>query len=132
MQEEHGASILVVEDDGDVRDTVSAMLENTGFEVETSATGHEAMQHLDNKDFDLLVTDIGLPDGLSGIDVVRHARHRQPELRCLFISGAWTPVVCDPELDDFIAKPFRLTDLVGCVMKVLHGNIPYPRLDIAR
>ena len=42
------------------------------------------------------------------------------------------PVVCDPELDDFVAKPFRPFELLGCVWKVLRGNQPYPRLDIAR
>jgi DNA-binding response OmpR family regulator len=40
-------------------------------------------------------------------------------------------VICDPELDDFVAKPFRPFELLGCVWKVLRGNVPYPRLAIA-
>jgi DNA-binding response OmpR family regulator len=49
----------------------------------------------------------------------------------LFISGSADPVVCDPELDDFVAKPFRPFELLGCVWKVLRGNLPNPRINVA-
>jgi DNA-binding response OmpR family regulator len=40
-------------------------------------------------------------------------------------------VVGEPALDDFVAKPFRPFELLGCVWKVLRGKLPYPRLDVA-
>jgi DNA-binding response OmpR family regulator len=125
-------TILVVEDDDDVRDAICGVLTDAGFVVETAATGWEAIAHLDERAFDLVVVDIQLPGGLNGLQMARHVRSRQPELKCLFISGGSTPVVCDPRLDDFVGKPFRPSELIGVVWKVLRGNLPNPRLDIAR
>jgi DNA-binding response OmpR family regulator len=78
-----------------------------------------------------MVTDIGLPGGLDGLQTARCARVKHPELKCLFISGRHEPVVCDRERDDFMAKPFRRPELLGCVWKVLRGNFPRPRLAVA-
>jgi DNA-binding response OmpR family regulator len=125
-------AILVVEDDNDLRDTICALLTETGFTVETAVTGWEAIAIIDEKPFDMLVTDVQLPGGLDGLQMTRHIRLRHPSLKCLFISGTASPVVCDPELDDFVAKPFRPLELLGCIWKVLRGNVPNPRLDIAR
>jgi DNA-binding response OmpR family regulator len=127
-----GPAILVLEDDDQLRDLISEVLGEAGFEVVTAATGWEAVALIEEHPFDLVVADIGLPGGLDGLDMARHMRTRYPALKCLFISGAREPVVCDPELDDFVAKPFRPFELLGCVWKVLRGNQPYPRLDIAR
>jgi DNA-binding response OmpR family regulator len=127
-----GLAILVLDDDDQVRETISTVLGEAGFEITTAATGWEAVALIEEKPFDLVVADIQLPGGLDGLDMARHVRLRHPALKCLFISGARDPVVCDPELDDFVAKPFRPHELLGCVWKVLRGNQPYPRLDIAR
>lgn len=124
-------AILVVEDDEDVRATISHMLKGSGFQVETATTGLEALAIIDKRPFDLMVADIALPGGLSGLEMTRCARANHPALKCLFISGQRAPVVCDPKLDDFIAKPFQAFELIGCVWKVLRGNEPPPRLDIA-
>ena len=124
-------AILVLEDDASVRETLSAVLTDAGFRVETAATGWEAIALIDQHPFDMVVADIGLPGGLNGLQTARHARERHPRLKCLFISGQRAPVVCDPVLDDFVAKPFRPFELLGCVWKVLRGNQPYPRLEIA-
>ena len=128
---EANAAILVVEDDGEVRDTISAMLAETGFRVETAATAWEAIAMIDEKPFDMVVVDIRLPGGLDGLQMAQHARLRHPALKCLFISGKAEPIVCDPALDDFVSKLFRSFELIGCVWKVLQGNLPHPRLDIA-
>ena len=125
-------AILVVEDDDDVRETISAMLIETGFRVDTAATGWEAIALIEEKPFDMVVADIRLPGGLDGLQMARHVRERHPDLKCLFISGEAAPIVCDPMLDDFVAKPFRPFELLGCVWKVLRGNLPNPRLDVAR
>lgn len=129
---ENGPAILVLEDDDNVRETIGTLLSDAGFRVETAATGWEAIALIEERPFDLVVADISLPGGLSGLQMAQHVRSRHPQLKCLFISGQADPVVCDPVLDDFIAKPFRPFELLGCVWKVLRGNIPYPRLDVAK
>jgi CheY-like chemotaxis protein len=129
---EQAPAILVVEDDDGVRDVISQVLVDAGFEVETAATGWEAIARIEEQPFDIVVADIRLPGGLDGLEMARHVRARHPTLKCLFISGAVDPVICDPVLDDFVAKPFRPFELLGCVWKVLRGNLPYPHLDIAQ
>ncbi|HEV2186690.1 MAG TPA: response regulator [Stellaceae bacterium] len=129
---EHSPAILVVEDDPDVRRTISDMLTGSGFQVETVGTGLEALAIIEERPFDLLVADIQLPGGISGLAMTQCARIRHPALKCLFISGQRAPVVCDPELDDFMAKPFRAYELIGCVWKVLRGNLPRPRVERCR
>jgi DNA-binding response OmpR family regulator len=127
-----GPAILIIDDDRDIREMIESVLADAGFEVTTAATAWEAVALVEEKQFDLLVADIKLPGGLNGLQMAQHMRARHPRLKCLFVSGAHDPMICDPELDDFVAKPFRPFELLGCVWKILRGNIPYPRLAVAR
>ena len=127
----HGPAILVVEDDDEVRQVISDTLMSRGFRVRTAATASEALAIVEEQNFDLVVADIRLPGGLDGLQMAQQVRSRHPLLKCLFISGQGDPIVCDPELDDFVAKPFRPVELLGCVWKALHGNLPRPRLEVA-
>jgi DNA-binding response OmpR family regulator len=129
---EQTPEILVVEDDDDVRDAIREMLLGSGFHVQTAGTGLEALALIDEHPFDMLIADIGLPGGISGIEMTQCARARHPALKCLFISGRRDPIVVDPELDDFMGKPFQAYELIGTVWKVLRGSLPRARVDIAR
>ncbi len=129
---EQAPAILVVDDDDDIRDTIREVLFGGGFQVWTAATGSEALVLIDQHRLDMLIADIQLPGGINGLELTQCARVRHPMLKCLFISGGRAPVVCDPKLDDFMAKPFQPYELIGCVWKVLRGNLPNPRLDIVR
>lgn len=129
---EQARSILVVDDEPGVCRIIADLLSEAGFRVEIAHTGVEALAVIERSPIDLVVADIRLPGGPSGLEMARAARQRRAGLRCLFISGQFEPVVCDPEFDEFIAKPFLPSELLGCVLKVLQGNRPYPRLAIAR
>ena len=126
-----GKRILVVEDDDEVRDMLSVLLSESGFQVRTATTGQEALAMLDEQPVDMMIADIGLPGGVNGLQMAKTARSRHPALKCLFISGQREPIVCDPRLDDFVSKPFRPFELLGCVWKVLRGNLPQPRVRVA-
>ncbi|HEY6432802.1 MAG TPA: ATP-binding protein [Acetobacteraceae bacterium] len=82
-------TVLVVEDDADVRDLVLAQLQDLGYQVLAAANGPEALQLLDNggPDIDLLLTDVIMPGGLSGVELVLAARQRRPALRAALTSG---------------------------------------------
>ena len=124
-------AILVLEDEDDVREMIEIVLTDAGLDVTTAATAWEAVAFIDEKPFDLMVADIKLPGRLNGLQLAQHVRAQHPGLKCLFISGTHDPVICDPELDDFVAKPFRPFELLGCVWKVLRGNVPYPRIAVS-
>jgi DNA-binding response OmpR family regulator len=111
--------ILVVEDHHDGREFLRQLLIADGHRVEVVATYDGAMRWLSGPDpppFDVLLTDIGLPDG-SGWDLVTLVRNQWPMLRVGVVTG-WEPTVLGPgrESADFILrKPFRATELLSLV-----------------
>jgi len=108
-------SVLVVEDDATVRETITASLTAHGFAVEEAATAGEAMTKLAGFAYDGLVVDLRLPDG-DGIQVLEDARHRYSELRAVVISGVGgvddAVTAIKTGASDFLLKPFQLTQLV--------------------
>jgi DNA-binding response OmpR family regulator len=111
--------VLIIDDDDDVRSLIEATLSKAGIDVASAADGAVAIDMLECEGFDLMITDLWLRSEIDGIETVRRARARHPELRSLFISGCADPAVDDPELDDFVSKPFNLVELLGCVWELL-------------
>ena len=108
--------VLLVEDHADSREFMQALLESDGHDVEAVTTVEDAMARLgDAADptFDVLVTDIGLPDG-SGWDLVTHARSRWPGLRIGVVTG-WEPRGNTEATDFLLRKPVRTSDLLAQV-----------------
>ncbi len=117
------ASILVVEDNDDVRAfTVEALL-HYGFNVIEAANASEALRVLESKSaIDLLFTDIGLP-GLNGRELVSTVQRKYPNIRILFTSGyAQMPSPTSshwlPEIP-LLSKPFTQSQLYEGVLRVL-------------
>lgn len=79
-------TILYVEDSEDLRDTIAMLLESPGREVSTCASGEEALAAFAEKDYDILVTDVGLP-GLSGTDLARKLLAQKPDRWVVLCSG---------------------------------------------
>lgn len=106
--------ILLVEDHTDSREFMQALLETDGHKVESVKTVEEARDRLDRESgayLEVLVTDIGLPDG-SGWDLVAFARARRPALRIGVVTG-WEPRnEQDPACDFTLRKPVGAEDLL--------------------
>ncbi len=114
-------SILLVEDDARVRSVTSKILSRSGYGVqmvETVAEAQRVMAH--GFSFNLLITDIHLPDG-NGVALAVDIRNRRPELPILFISGDVDVEmkVSRVEGSRFLRKPFKSTDLLVSVEEVL-------------
>src|SRR5258707_6484835 len=114
---QHGARpprrILLVEDHVDSREFMQQLLESDGHHVHSVRSLEEARARLDDDTFDLdvLVTDIGLPDG-SGWDLVAFARKKRPSLRIGVVTG-WEPRnEQDPACDFTLRKPVGAADLL--------------------
>ncbi len=115
--------VLVVDDDKDVRELVETILRNAGFAVTSVADGAAALAIIERQAVDLAVVDMRLPGGLNGLETVRRARARQPDLKALFISGVEPmPSRRDPDRDDFVSKPFSGGEFLGCVFELLVRN----------
>ena len=123
--ERGNATILVVEDDPNVREMVVGMLSNFGYRPLVARTGPEALAILQNEaTVDLLLTDVVMPAGMSGTDLARRAQRLRPELKILLTSG-YTGVEPDPggvgEFA-FIAKPYRGRMLGTKLKEILVGD----------
>ena len=125
------ATILVVEDDADVRKLVVMLLLQLGhdtLEAEDSAAALTLLE--ENPHIDVLFTDIVLPGGTSGIELAETAQRRSPHLKIVYSSG-----YPDGELPDFfslkmqpnfIRKPYRKADLAE-TLEALLGDLPRDR-----
>lgn len=129
------ARLLLLEDDPAIARTVAYALERDGLTVTHSLLVHDARQQLQSARFDLLVLDVGLPDG-SGLDLLRDVRNTAPTaaLPVLMLSAHGEEIdrVLGLELgaDDYLTKPFSPRELAARVKALLrraghghgHGN----------
>lgn len=116
-------NILVVDDEEVMRDFLQDVLES--FDVELACDGEEAISKLDEKKYDLIITDMKMP-GKSGEDVVRFARERYPDAKIIIISGYSTLSSVSNALkcgvNAFLAKPFTIKQIRTEVAKSLSAG----------
>lgn len=122
-----GETILLVEDDPDVRELISAMLESLGYSVIEAETPSAALKKLDlNIGADLLLTDVILPGGINGYELSQHLKHQFPDLKVLYISGYTEDAIMthgnvDPGVK-LLQKPFRKIDLSRAIRKTIDSS----------
>lgn len=116
------ASILVVDDDPEIRRLLSRFLTEQGFKVSAAGSRAEFDQRLTDGQFDLVILDVMLPDG-SGLDICRGLRSRNPEICIILVTALKEEVdrIVGLELgaDDYIGKPFSPRELVARIRAVL-------------
>jgi len=119
-----GATILIIEDEEDVRFVSTSILEKAGFNVLLASEGLEGIElfHTKHKEIDLVLLDCSLPY-LSGTEIYQEMRTIEPELPVLFYSG-FEKSIAIPELAthlniNFIQKPTQAEDLIKRVNEVL-------------
>lgn len=118
-------SILLVEDEENLHETLKLNLELEGFEVTSAYNGNTALQRIQTEYFDLVVMDIMLPE-VDGIHVIETIRIQNNEVPILILSAKNTSV--DRVLglkkgaDDYLTKPFNLEELLLRVQKLINKN----------
>ena len=129
------ASILVIDDEEDVRDVLRMVLESAGYEVNVAANGNDAMELQRRTPSDLIITDIIMPDK-DGVTTIKELRQAFPGIRILAISGGGgiDPMTYKPEAitttaylaaakqagaDQIFTKPFERADLLQAVDSLL-------------
>jgi DNA-binding response OmpR family regulator len=120
--------VLLVDDDEAVRDMMSTTLEHKGFEVVPAASVTEALKLITTESFDVLITDLHMPNPSDGFAVVTAMRHSQPDALTLLVSGypdvksAMDAILL--EADDIIVKPFEAGKLAEMVHEKLLSRKP--------
>jgi two-component system cell cycle response regulator CpdR len=116
------ARILLAEDDDDMRRFLVRALEKAGHDVSSFAEGVSAYEELKGTAFDLLLTDIVMPE-MDGIELARRAAELDPALKIMFITGfaavALHPDSRAPKEAKVLSKPFHLKDLVSEVERMV-------------
>jgi two-component system cell cycle response regulator CpdR len=106
--------ILLAEDDDSMREYLARALERTGYNVTACESGIVALERLQKESFDLLLTDIVMPE-LDGIELAQRAAQIYPDLRVMFITGFAAVTLQNgamPPEAKVLSKPFHLRDLV--------------------
>lgn len=113
-------SILIVDDEKVMREFLSEVLDS--YEVTSAADGDEAISHLKERDFDLIITDLKMPR-ISGEEVVKFAIEKDPSYKVIVISGYSSLFTASKSIENgacaFLSKPFSIQQLRSEVTKSL-------------
>ena len=119
-------TVLVVEDDEDVKEFVSSTLIDLGYTVLAANDGRAAIAMMaEHPEIDLLLTDVVLPGGMSGRNIADEFLRQFPDSKVLYTSGyTQNAIVHQGRLDDgvhLLAKPYRLETLASTIRRVLES-----------
>ncbi len=117
--------ILVVDDDKSIRLVLSTALTRSGFLVKTSATSAGLWGLLNNEKFDVMITDVGLPDG-DTLDTLPKIQGLNPKMKIIVISAKSTLITAVRAERKgafyYFPKPFDLDELIGLVNKIFESS----------
>lgn len=118
LTDRSSGTILFVDDEEPVRVVAQRALGKLGFEVFTAINGQEALELLEEKKVDLVVSDITMP-ALDGIELARRLGELKPELPVILCSGNPPTLSSKLHISAFLPKPFELNELHAAVRRAL-------------
>jgi CheY-like chemotaxis protein len=112
---------LVVDDESDLRHVVRGILEHVGMDVVEAASGREALARLDERTFDLVITDIQMPlmDGLELLRSIRRRPGAQPKVVVMSAQAQRAAEAMAAGAYEYICKPFEILHVLGVAMRAL-------------
>ncbi|HJW71752.1 MAG TPA: response regulator [Geothrix sp.] len=120
--------ILIVDDEPEIRETLLEALASQGFSAEAASNAEEALARMEETFFPVVMTDLNMPGGLTGLDLIRTIQQRFPDTLCIIITAFAT---LDSSIEalklgayDLIQKPFRISEMVAVLNRALdHGAL---------
>jgi DNA-binding response OmpR family regulator len=125
--------VLLVDDDSAILGMMSQGLERKGFEVVAASSVTEALRRIATESFDVLITDLHMPNPGDGFTVVSAMRHSQPNALTMLVSGypdvqsAMAAILL--EADEILVKPFEIGRLIDLVREKVAHRKPTKRLN---
>ena len=114
-------NVLLVEDEDDLRMVIGEALRMMGYRVTPAADGPQAVDAMEHGRFEIVVSDVNMPGGMSGIELAEHVRQLQPRARIILVSGfARAQLPSLPAHITFLPKPYRIPQL----LELLRSHTP--------
>jgi DNA-binding response OmpR family regulator len=115
------ANVLVVDDEGAIRYSVSKTLQRVGYNVTEASSGEEALDLLESSQYDVVLTDIRMPPGLDGVELVRRIKESDPDIIVILMTGYPSLGTAVEALrlgaHDYLIKPSSSQDIRQSVAK---------------
>ena len=115
------ASVLIVDDEKNMRKTLADILGEEGYQVAAAATGEEAVELCSKQDFDVVLMDVRMP-GMGGVEAFRQIRRHREGVRVILMSAYDMDRLKEAALDEgaiaFLAKPLDLQKVVQLIGEV--------------
>ncbi len=113
-------SILILDDEPIVSKRLKPSLEKKGYEVETFTSSADALQRIQERRFNIVVTDLKM-EGVDGMQFLTEVKERYPETEVIVITGFATMATAKESFNkgvfDFLAKPFKLGEIAEVIAK---------------
>jgi DNA-binding NtrC family response regulator len=120
MNEDKKTQILILDDEAIVWKRLKPALEKAGYEVEAFTRSSSAMRRVQEKEFDIVVTDLKM-EGIDGMEFLTEVKTRSPKTEVIVITGFATMETAKESFQkgvfDFVAKPFKRGELLEIVKK---------------
>jgi len=124
MRETKKHRLLIVDDEGDLRDLLGRVLTSEGYEIVTASTGAEAIGILQKEAFDAALLDILMPEE-NGFTVLKHITEHHPATKSIMLtaySNLHTAIEAkECGASEFISKPYKLETVLMALRKVLQS-----------
>jgi DNA-binding NtrC family response regulator len=118
-------SILVIDDEAEIREGLELLLSSEGYSVTSAETGEAGLARLEQEPFDLLLLDVSLP-GRSGLDLLPDIRHRDPHLPVVLITAYGSIDMARQAFksgaQDYITKPWSNDELLAQIASAVEGR----------
>lgn len=122
----HSSSILIVDDEHSMRETLSDILESRDYTVSTAATGEAAVEMCAKKTYDVVLMDVRMP-GLNGVEAFRQIRRHQEGVRVIMMSAYSVDDIKQVALEEgavaFLEKPLDVEDVIKLIGEVKDASI---------
>src|ERR1700716_3993040 len=124
-QSMHKGSILVVDDESEIREGLEILLTSEGYGVTSAGTGESGLAKLEERPYDLLLLDVSLPDR-NGLDLLKEIHRRDPHLSVVLITAYGSIDMAPPPSKsgamDYITKPWSNDELLAQVAQAVESR----------
>jgi DNA-binding NtrC family response regulator len=123
-------TIMVIDDEPDLLTITTRMLENDGFKVHAFRDSEKALAHIESDGCNacsLIVTDVRMPK-INGIQLAKRVKQLRPDMKIILMTAfevhqkEWQTTLPSSEIDRFLTKPLRMSDLIEAIKKCADGD----------